>query len=166
MFASKAMNPHGSQALSVLDRLAIGYLTLPLFIFLIGWFEWWAAAIFVVLAIYALWPTLMNRYGPTRSPLTAQQVAIAVVIGSIWTVLGGIDHFFFANFDWHVRDAVLHDLVVSTWPVGYGLHDGHETLLRAPLGFFLPAALVGKMTSLAVAHATLLVWTALGAIRE
>lgn len=164
MFASKTMSRDGSQPLAALDRLAIGYLTLPLFIFLIGWLEWWAAAIFVVLAGYALWPTLLKRDGPPRLPLTAQQIAIAVVIGSIWTVLGGIDHFFFANSDWHVRDAVLHDLVVSSWPVGYGLHEGHETLLRAPLGFYLPAALVGKMTSLAFAHATLLLWTAVGAI--
>jgi hypothetical protein len=154
----------GPQALAPLDRLVIGYLALPLFIFLIGWFEWWAAVILVACAAYALRPLLMHRFGPMRPALTPQQIAIAVLIGCAWTVLGGTDHVFFANSDWHVRDAVLHDLVVSRWPVGYGLHDGQETMLRAPLGFYLPAALLGKVSTLPVAHVALLAWTAAGSI--
>jgi hypothetical protein len=164
MSEPKVMNPEGRVALAPLDLLAIGYLTLPLFIFLIGWFEWWAAAIFVVLSAYALRPMFSGRGGARLPPLTLQQVAIAVGIGCAWTVLGGTDHLFFANSDWHLRDAVLHDLVVSRWPVGYGLHDGQETMLRAPLGFYLPAALVGKITTLAAAHIALLAWTAAGSI--
>jgi hypothetical protein len=164
MFEPKAINPDGRRALTALDRLAIGYLTLPLFIFLIGWFEWWAAAVFVVLSAYALRPMFFSWDGPSRPPLTAQQIAIAVGIGCVWTVLGGTDHLFFANVDWHVRDAVLHDLVVSHWPVGYGLHDGQETMLRAPLGYYLTAALIGKATSLSFAYVALLAWTAIGAV--
>jgi len=164
MSEPKLMNPEGRVALAPLDLLAIGYLTLPLFIFLIGWFEWWAAAIFVVLSAYALRPMFSGRGGARLPPLTLQQVAIAVGIGCAWTVLGGTDHLFYANFDWHVRDAVFHDLVVSHWPVGYGMHNGHETLLRAPLGFYLPAAVVGKATSLSVGYVALMLWTASGAV--
>jgi len=164
MFEPKAINADGRQGLAALDRLAIGYLTLPLFIFLIGWFEWWAAAMFVVLSAYALRPMFFNWDGLSRAPLTAQQIAIALGVGCAWTVLGGTDHLFFANADWHVRDAVLHDLVVSAWPVGYGQHEGQETLLRAPLGYYLTAALMGKATSLSFAHVALLAWTAIGAV--
>jgi hypothetical protein len=63
----------------------------------------------------------------------------------------------------HIRDAVLHDLVASPWPVGYGLLDGKETLLRAPVAFYLPAALVGKVLGLATAHVAMGIWTATGA---
>jgi len=76
---------------------------------------------------------------------------------------GGTGHWVFANADWHIRDAVLHDLVTGAWPVGYGAKDGVPTLLRAPLGYYLPAALVGKAAGLAAAHVALTIWTAVGA---
>jgi len=158
------MNANGARALAPLDRLAIGYLTLPLFIFLIGWFEWWAATVLVACSAYALRPLYMNWSAPARATVTSRQLVIAVVIGCGWAILGGTDHLFFANIDWYVRDAVLHDLVSSHWPVGYGSHQGHETLLRAPLGYYLTAALIGKSTSLSLAHVALLAWTAIGAV--
>jgi hypothetical protein len=164
MFESKTMKANEAHALAPLDRLAIGYLILPLFIFLIGWFQWWAAILLVACSAYALRPLYMNWSAPARAMVTARQLVIAVVIGCAWSALGGTDHLFFANVDWHFRDAVLHDLVVSHWPVGYGLHDGQETMLRAPLGFYLTAALIGKATSLSLAYVALLAWTAIGAV--
>ena len=76
---------------------------------------------------------------------------------------GGTEHWVFANADWHLRDAVLHDLVVGRWPLGYGPLQGQDTLLRAPLGYYLPAALIGKWGGLPRAHFAMAAWTALGA---
>jgi hypothetical protein len=163
MFGPERSNVERHFALTPLDRIAIAYLALPLVIFLFGWFEWWAAAALVTCSAYALRP-LVASWDPSRATLTRQQVVVAVLIGCAWTVLGGTDHLVFANVDWHVRDAVLHDLVVSVWPVGYGQHDGQETLLRAPLGYYLPAALVGKATNLPFAYVALLAWTAIGTV--
>jgi hypothetical protein len=78
-------------------------------------------------------------------------------------VCGGTGHWVFANADWHLRDAVLHDLVTGAWPVGYGAEGGVPALLRAPIGYYLPAALVGKTAGLAAAHTAMAVWTAAGA---
>jgi len=148
----------------LLDRAAIGYLCLPLIIFLAGWFEWWAALPLIACTTYALrsliakWPI-----GAPQFPVTALQLAVAGIVGCAWTVFGGIDHLVFTNSDWHIRDAVLHDLVVSGWPVGYGLLDGQESLLRAPVAYFLPAAIVGKAAGLPAAHLAMLAWTATGA---
>jgi hypothetical protein len=147
-----------------LDRAAIAYLCLPLFLFLGGWFEWWAALPLVACAAYALrpliapWPTDGGRF-----KVTWLQVGVAVAVGCAWAVLGGTDHLVFTNADWHIRDAVLHDLVASSWPVGYGMLDGRESLLRASIGFFLPAAVVGKVAGLSAAHFAILAWTAAGA---
>lgn len=151
-------------SLDPLDRVAIGYLTLPVFIFLAGWLEWWAALPLIACTAYALTP-LIVKWSDTgsRMPVTSLQVGVAVVVGCGWAVLGGTDHLVFTNADWHIRDAVLHDLVTSPWPVGYGLLDGQESLLRAPLAFYLPAALIGKGIGLAVAHMAMAVWTAMGA---
>jgi len=164
MSTTTIAHPDEVASLAPLDRLAIGYLTLPLGIFLVGWFEWWIAVPLLACMGYALKPLVADSArAPARLPVTPLQIVIAVAVGCVWAFLGGADHLLFANPDWHVRDAVLHDLVVSPWPVGYGPFDGEESLLRAPLGFYLPAALLGKVAGLSVAHIALGFWTALGA---
>ena len=150
--------------LDLLDRLAVLYLVLPLFIFLIGWFQLWAALPLAGLAAYSLRPLAAPLPpGGTRLRVRASQIAVAAAAGLAWTVFGGSEHLLFANADWHIRDAVLHDLVLGRWPVSYRTLDGREVLLRAPIGFYLPAALVGKAAGLRAAHAAMALWSAAGA---
>ena len=151
--------------LDPLDRIVIAYLAVPLVIFLAGWFEAWAAVPLVACVAYALKALLSGLPGaPARWPVTRLQLSVALAVGCAWTVCGGIGHWVFANADWQVRDAVLHDLVAGQWPVGYGVVGGKETLLRAPLGYYLPAALLGKWSGLLAAHAALAAWTMIGAV--
>lgn len=149
--------------LDLFDRITAAYLLLPLVAFVVGWLT-------PVAAVALLACTLVGARSlaaPLPAPDATRRIArlgvlAACVVAVLWTVLSGIDHLVFTNFDWHVRDAVLHDLVLSSWPVGYGPTDGTITLLRAPLAYFLPAALVGKALGLPVAHAAIAAWTALG----
>jgi hypothetical protein len=162
----RPIDPHADfdRSLDRLDRLAMGYLSLPLAIFVVGWFEWWAALPLLACTAYSLRSLIAN--GPaagTRLAVTPLQLTVAVVVGCGWSVFGGTDHLVFANADWHIRDAVLHDLVDSPWPVGYGMLDGKETMLRAPVAYYLPAAIVGKIAGLSIAHLAMALWTALGA---
>src|SRR5476651_2568561 len=150
--------------LPVLDRLVIAYLTLPLAIFLVGWLQLWVALPLLACLAYCLRPLLGTvATGSQVVPVTRLHLIIAIAAGLAWTYFGGTAHFVFANADWHVRDAVLHDLVLSPWPVGYGAMDGHESMLRAPLAYYLTAAFVGKCLGLTAAHLALAAWTALGA---
>jgi hypothetical protein len=150
--------------LDPLDRVTIAYLTLPLVIFVLGWLVWWAALPLVACIAYALKPLAGPRSPQrVRLPITRLHLALAAGVGIGWTVFGGAGHLLFANPDWHIRDAVLHDLVASPWPVGYGVLDGEESLLRAPVAYYLPAALLGKLAGLSVAHVAMALWTAAGA---
>jgi hypothetical protein len=150
--------------LEVLDGMAVAFLALPLGIFLIGWLELWAALPLVLAMMYALRPLgAATRGRGLRPRLSGWQVGLAIAVGCAWTSFGGTGHWLFANADWHIRDAVLHDLVTGAWPVGYGAKGGVPTLLRAPIGYYLPAALVGKAAGLAAAHIALAIWTAVGA---
>lgn len=151
-----------SCTLDPMDRASIFYLVLPLGIFIVGWLQWWAALPLLACTVYALRPLAMP-VGSYR-PITRLQLLFAISVGCAWTICGGAGHLLFANPDWHVRDAVLHDLVVSPWPVGYGMIDGHESLLRAPLGFYLPAAVLGKWLGLHAAYAAIGLWTAIGSV--
>jgi hypothetical protein len=152
-----------ARSLDALDRWVIAYLVLPLALFVVGWLHWWVAAVLVACMAYALRP-LWDRRGDPSSTASVSRLhfAMAICIGAGWTVFGGAGHLLFANMDWHIRDAVLHDLVTSSWPVGYGELDGRQTVLRAPLAFYLPAAAVGKLAGLAAADLAMALWTALG----
>jgi hypothetical protein len=153
--------------MEALDRAAIAYLCAPLAIFLAGWYEPWAAVPLLLCVAYSLKasiapapmpaPTIPNRPSVSRFGL-----GVALLVGAAWTVCGGTGHWVFANADWTVRDAVLHDLVVGSWPVGYGRLGGFESLLRAPIGYYLPAALVGKWCGLGAAHVAMALWTWMG----
>lgn len=153
----------GTLHLPALDRLVIAYLTLPLAIFVIGWLQLWIALPLLACLIYGL-RALAGRTaaGGEHLPVTRLHLIVAILVACAWTYLGGIAHFMFANADWYVRDAVLHDLVVSPWPVGYGALPGGESVLRAPLAFYLPAALAGKLLGLHAAHLALAAWTVTG----
>ena len=149
------------------DRLALAYLLLPLGIFVASWFEIGAALPLLGCLAYSIkgviLPSRIDRSTGAPPAPTRTHLSIAIVIACAWTACGGTGHLVFANADWHVRDAVLHDLVATPWPVGYPAPDGAVRLLRAPLGFYLPAALVGKWGGLTAAHAAMAAWTAAGA---
>jgi len=68
----------------------------------------------------------------------------------------------YSTTDWQIRDAVLRDLASGPWPVAYSEAGGETWLLRAPLGFFLPAGLAGRFFGLPVAQGMLWVWCGLG----
>lgn len=76
-----------------------------------------------------------HHAGPTFATLLA-----ALGIAALLMLLGGEGRFFYANVDWQVRDAVLHDMVRHPWPFVYASGD----LLRAPIGMYLVPALAGK----------------------
>lgn len=159
--------PAGAAAawsLPVLDRLAIAYLTLPLVIFIGGWFQLWVAVVLLGCVAVSLAPLLAPRQaaGPAPALITPRHLTIALLAGGAWTMFGGTGHLIFANADWHIRDAVLHDLVASPWPVGYGALGGQDSVLRAPVAYFLPAAVVGKWAGLSAAHWAMALWTAMG----
>ncbi len=149
--------------METIDRVVVAYVTLPLAVFLIGWFRFWVAIPLLALMAYSLTPlATVQRFTAEISRHTTKQIWLALAAGFVWTLFGGTGHWFFANSDWHIRDAVLHDLVASPWPVGYGIFNEMETLLRAPVAYFLPAALIGKAVGLPAAHIAMETWTAIG----
>lgn len=91
-------------------------------------------------------------------PLARRSTLACAIGGLAWAVLAsGTHHLLHAAVDWQIRDAVLHDLARGEWPVAYMIGD-LAWLLRAPLGYYLPAAMAGPE----LAMAALYLWTALG----
>ncbi len=145
------------------ESLALLYVAAPTVVFLAGWIRpafGVPAALAVVVALAFHVARTRTAHGP-RAPRAATAVAVAVEISLV--VESVITKLVYANPDWHVRDAVLRDLVVRPWPVTYVV-DGASLLMRAPIGYFLPAALVGMPFGLRVAELALLAWTLAGVL--
>jgi hypothetical protein len=94
--------------------------------------------------------TLGSAQGPSLRTL-----ALCLVVALAIFLLGGEGRFFYSNADWQVRDAVLRDLTVNSWPFVYSDPDG-DLILRAPIGMFLIPALFGKIAGPAAADIALL----------
>jgi hypothetical protein len=142
------------------ESLAVLYVALPNAIFLSSWIVAPLGPIAAAALLALVGWTLTD--GASASPRSRASLwFLSVGAAAVWCVFAGLGHFLYANSDWWVRDAVLLDLVRDPWPVTYTI-DGVETLLRAPVGFYLPAALVGKLFGVRAADLMILIWTTLG----
>lgn len=145
------------------DNVALWYVAVPNLIFLCSWLAapwgWIGAA---VLLLCLLW-TIRRTDEASDDAGLGRRWWLIIAVATAWCVIGGIGHFVYANIDWFVRDAVVVDLVRHAWPVRYHFDDG-TWLLRSAIGFYLPPALVGKLTNVAIADLALLFWTIVGVV--
>jgi hypothetical protein len=148
-----------ARPLSALDAAACAYLALPVLIFC-AWFRWPVAALFALLALLG-WRNAFAGRRPARWEIGARTAAALFAFALAWTATGGIGHFLHANSDWPTRDAVLRDLARTPWPPAYEL-GAHPLILRAPVGYYLPASLVGSLLGVRAADIALYLWTAAG----
>lgn len=151
-----------------IDRIsviALIYLGLPTLLFIVGWLKpVFSLILLIVFSTGFLTATKekiksLKTWQPLRNIKTT---AIIIIFSVAWTYFGGAGHFVYANFDWLTRDAVLRDLTVTEWPPAYGSDGIFNYILRAPVGYFLPAAMLGKWVGLAWADKLLWLWTAIG----
>ena len=150
----------GSTRLTLLDGLICAFLTLPLLLFC-AWFKWPVAIGFAALLIYGFRKSLAGaRQGGFE--LSTKLVCIITIVSLAWVALSGVGHFAFASKDWITRDAVLRDLTATAWPPAYPSAGNLPLILRAPVGYYLPAAAIGSVLSLQAADLALYLWTALG----
>jgi len=148
-----------------MDGWLLAYLFFPVLVFLPGFFTPWLGIPATALALLAF--VRSSPFGSAGRPRwTGRALAGALLLmafAAAWTSLGGAGHLFHANsIDWVPRYGVLRDLVVNDWPPRYLDKHGNELVLRAPLGYYLVPALLGKLAGIAWADLFLLLWTWLG----
>ncbi len=112
----------------------------------------------VGIPLVLLWMALARSPWGASIPFSRLWICMGVAFAAV--LLGGEGRIFYANTDWQIRDAILHDMVRWPWPVVYAHVDG-PMLLRAPIGMYLLPALVGKAGGALAADWALLVQNAL-----
>ncbi len=131
----------------------LGYLVFPSLVFAIGWLvpRWGVPVAGVTLACLA---DAWVRSRTTASRLGAREWAFVGAFALVCTIGAGIGGYGPQTEDYLKHNLVFHDLVAHPWPVVYGQGQAGGSLLCYYIGYYLPAALVGKLLGLA--------WTSFG----
>lgn len=120
------------------------------------WIAWAAWPLFAVVLVDATWRAM--RSVEDRVELRTLLICAAAALALL--LIGGEGRLFYANLDWRVRDAVLHDMAVHPWPFAYTAR-GLPEVLRAPVGMYLLPALAMKAGGQAAGDWALLAQNAL-----
>ncbi len=139
------------------------YLLIPFIIFCLGWFRLMIALPITALMLWVLW-RLWNSAESADEPLPRVTISVIVLTG-LWVFLSGVGGYAFQNWDHHWRNAVLRDLITYDWPVIYSSPErGPLEMLVYYVGYWLPAALAGKLLGWKAANFVLFLWSWLGVL--
>ncbi len=151
----------------MLHRLAILYVTLPLAIWLVDWFEWWVSVPLMALLALGLRPALSGswRAGP---PTLATLVLLLAALG--WVMLTGAGNFLdHDNYDWPTNRAIFLDLArgaraggPTVYPMPY--LEAEPFLLRYYLGWYMVPGLAGRWLGPATLNWAVPLWTWAGTV--
>ena len=146
-----------------LTRITWLYLALPFIIFCMGWLRLSIAIPVTAIILWALWQ-LFKQSPNNQAPIPDSRFPYSLLLlTGLWVFLSGVGGYTFQNWDHHWRNAVLHDLISYNWPVIYSSPDkGPITMLVYYVGYWLPAALTGKVFGWQAANFVLFLWTWLG----
>lgn len=128
---------------TILNKISYIYLSIPLFLFLASWLNP-PMAICSITALCIILYCLFLKMKDGEIAIPKVPFLITIGICMLWVYCSGIGGMFFQNFDWHIRNALMKDLIDFPFPVQY---DNHSALVYY-LGTMLPAAVFGKFTHL------------------
>ena len=169
---SSLIKTESADEISVVHRLAIIYLMLPVVIWLVGWFEWWFGVPAALLMALGLWQALRPARaslkwqvfsGALRSALRPTTVVL-LLIALAWvmtTAAGGV--FDVQNWDWNKHRSILLDLGRGDWPTEPASHLraylGEPILLRHYLGYYMAPGSIGRWLGPAALNWAVPLWT-------
>lgn len=161
-----------------------GYLCLPMILFLMGWCRWYISVPSIFIICISLWlcikehspsieqstaalhqkPSMNLPNGFTVRNNSAKCFAILLII-MYWTALSGIGGYVWQNDDHECRNAIFNLLVENSWPVTDTISINGLLQKRGLvyyIGFWLPAAIIGKMFGINAGYAAQYIWAVLG----
>ena len=154
--------------------LLLGYLYLPVMIFLAGWVKTWIA-VPIILILLCLLFKMYRAYaseniagGEKKSETYAGKVSVpAFILISLFLagfcIILGFDGTFLQAGDWYKHNAVLRDLMTKEWPVYYTQKE--HTMLVYYIGQYLFPALIGKIAgSFRIAQIAMALWGIIGVL--
>jgi len=140
-----------------LARVTLLFLALPYLLFIPGWLNLPTTVVMLCIFLYCLVKTL-NHTTAIKNPTITIQHILAFLLILTWVNLSGAGGYGYQTDDYTIHNARLKDLVEQNWPVRYG--DNQNFVYY--IGYFLPSAVFGKITTLGLAQRSMFLWTAMG----
>ncbi|HET8687006.1 MAG TPA: hypothetical protein VFM18_10130, partial [Methanosarcina sp.] len=149
------------------------YLVLPLVIFCLGWIRTPLNLLFAGLICFVSFRILKGIFNNAENDagIHLRSLIFPILLLGIWVFFSGIGGFTFQNTDFNARNAIFRDLINQTWPVVYSpiqsnnmLPGYSQVMLVYYFGYWLPAALIGKLAGWKAANIFLYFWSWLATI--
>ncbi len=151
---------------NLLNCLTYSYLILPFLIFVLGWLKLPISLGIVLIFGWIGWRNRGKIFDHLRWPGRPDRYfLIGILILGVWVLLSGIGGYGFQNMDFSLRNAIFRDLIQFKWPVVYPAQpDNPIHVMVYYIGFWLPAALIGKLAGWHAGNAFLFLWTWAGVL--
>ncbi len=145
--------------------LIYSYLALPFLIFSAGFLKWYFAIPVCACILAAVFLSCRDSKAMFSLPFerfTALRITGGIVIIIAMVLLSGIGNVLWQNNDHATRNTLFDILVNYSWPPKYITDAGNEVGIVYYIGFWLPSALLGKITSLGMGYVFQVIWAVLG----
>jgi hypothetical protein len=147
-----------------LSRTTLLFLATPYLIFMPGWLNLPTTIITLPIFLYCTYAAWQSMKPVKDSNHAASFISLndfnTFLIIAMLVNLSGAGGYGFQWDDYNMHNARLKDLAEMPWPVRYGENQNFVYYF----GYFLPGALIGKITSLEFAFRTMYFWTLLGTV--
>lgn len=146
------------------------YLAIPNILFFLGWCKWYIGIPATGILLFSVWKclqtnkaTLQTKWLFSRQDYLKIAAALLLILG--WVTLSGVGGYVWQNSDHWWRNTIFDLLVTEQWPVQKAVTLNGVTLQRGMvyyIGFWLPAALIGKAFGIHAGYSAQYLWAVLG----
>ena len=146
----------------VLPLCIYSYIALPFLIFAAGFLKWYFAIPFSIVTIFSVILASSASEGLGKINFFRRDI-LKLIFGLLFIIvivlLSGIGGYMWQNSDHATRNTLFNILTNYPWPP---VNDGGSVGIVYYIGFWLPSALVGKLTSLPFGYLFQVIWAVLG----
>lgn len=163
------MEALGKMKANSMKMVTYAYIFLPIICFFAGWLKIWIAIPSCIIFIVLLIRMVTNKEQTVWIPndLCLLDIIPVVIIIAFWVYFSGIGGMVFQNKDHWWRNEIFNLLVTKEWPVvsTMQMSDGvSDRGLIYYIGFWLPAAVVGKVFGVEAGYHFQMIWAFLGVL--
>jgi putative uncharacterized protein FNV0213 len=153
----------------VIQKILTVYMVLPILIFILGWIKPFISVPATILISIMAYRFLKDESFVEKTPIITKRdietLVLAGIIIALWVYLSGIGKLVYQNWDHIFRNSIFEMLVNNDWPVikTFQLNGSDTPLLFVYyLGFWMPAAIVGKLFGITAGYFFQVFWAWLG----
>lgn len=151
--------------------IACIFLTLPFIIFSLGWIRIYYAIPILIITILAFCKSIKHMpsiWIPDLNQDNIIKIIIIVGVLAIWIYYSGIGKFVYQNDDHIIRNTIFNLLIEKDWPIrNYHVLQEYSPGVKSTgmvyyIGFWFPAAVIGKLFGLRIGYYALAFWALIG----